>query len=331
MIELSVGTYVGKQTYDLLEATDGPIIWTTERIGTASKLSFTVVKKNVMFHEGDFVRCKVDGVSRFYGRIFRKEKSSDEKIGVICYDNLVSLKTKRSLTIEDPLKLGDVIRIIAADLQLTTGPLADTGFILEPKRYEVETCFDIITDCLSRTLLATGAVYNFYADGEGRLCLAAAEDMTASIALDSTMDGDQRLPTDYTYITSIEDAYNYVKLVQEDPASGGAAAYSSRDKAGIDRWGFLPYYEKVDSGLNQAQIEERVRYLLNYYCQVRRKLKIGAVSVPEVRAGSFVQLNIPDLGDIALFKKLLVNKCTHSLADAGSTMELEMIVENDSA
>lgn len=327
-IYLSINSRVAGKKYEVSNIADGEITWTTERVGVAGKLTFTVIKEGeIIFHEGDQVRCKVDGEPIFLGYVFSKDKNK-EKISVVCYDMLRYLKAKQSYQIKD-MKLGDVVRMIAHDFQLTVGELADTGFIMPKKRYEAQTLFDIITDCQYQTLLKTNTVYNFF-DNVGALTLKKAVDMKVPlmIASQATEDG-ERILTDFRYKTSIDDdTYNVVKLVWPNKKTGKGDVYSSKDDEAISWWGKLQFYEKINGEMNEAEIRERVQYLLNYFCQVRRTLKLDALGNTSVRAGCMIEMYMPDLGDIALHKTLIVDRCSHKISSNSHTMSLEMIVEN---
>lgn len=327
-IYLSINSRNAGKKYEVSNIVDGEITWTTERVGVAGKLTFTVIKEGeIIFHEGDQVRCEVDGVPIFLGYVFSKDKNR-EKIAVTCYDMLRYLKAKQSYQIKD-MNLGDVISLIAKDFNLTVGELADTGYVMPKKRYEAKTLFDIITDCQYQTLLKTGVVYNVF-DKAGALTMKKAEDMKVPLIISSVAsDGGERILTDYRYKTSIdEDTYNVVKLVWPNKKSGKGEVYSSKDDDGINLWGKLQFYEKLDGEFDEAKVRDRVEYLLNYFCQVRRTLKLEALGNTSIRAGSMIELYMPDLGDVALHKTLLVNSCTHKISSHSHTMSLEMIVEN---
>lgn len=330
-VYLSINSRNAGKKYEVSNILNGEITWTTERVGVASKLTFTVIKEGeIIFHEGDQVRLEVDGVPLFLGYVFSKDKNR-EKIAVTCYDMLRYLKAKQSYLIKD-MKLGDVISLIAKDFQLTTGELADTGYVLPKKRYEAQTLFDIITNCLHLTLIKTDIVYNVY-DNVGALTLKKAEDMKVPLVITTvpteSADQGERILTDYHYKTSIDDdTYNVVKLVWPNKQTGKGDVYSSKDDDGINLWGKLQYYEKLSGEFNEAEIRDKVSYLLNYFSQVRRTLKLEALGNTSVRAGCMIKLYIPDLGDIALHKTLLVNSCTHKISSNSHTMSLEMIVEN---
>lgn len=320
MVELKIASNSAKKIYNADEIADGTVTWTTERSGTPGKLEYTIVKTGDMSYlEGDRTTLSVDGKGLFWGYVFKKSKSMD-KIKTTCYDQLRYLKAKQSYKFAGMTAAG-VIRQIAEDFGLTVGYIEPVKTVLPDKLYEDKTLLDIITDCVNRTIIDTGQIYVFY-DDFGKLTLKAANDMKSRCVI-----GDKSYATEYTYDTSIDNAYNFIKLVYLNQKTGGSDAYAARDSEAVLHWGFLQYYEKVDN-MNEAQIKELASQYLNYYCQRHRTLKISALGIPEVRAGSMITIDIPGLGDINLKKMLLVDKCTHKISSGSHTMDLEMKVYN---
>lgn len=320
--QLVVSSRVAKKNYDLTDVVDGAISWTTERGGHAGKVQFTAVKntEEMVFHEGDNVRLYCNGEPLF--SVFVSSKSKRQaKITTTCYDQIFRLKSKQSYNFSDMTASG-IINLIAAEFGLAVGDVADTGYILPTKIYEEKALLDIITDSVQQTIIATGKVYNFY-DAAGKLMLQEASDMSSKYII-----GTASLATDYTYDTSIDDAYNYIKLVRPNKEINQGDIIVEFDPEAEDAWGRIQYYEKVDEALNDAQIHERAKQLLEYYCQTKRTLKMTALGVPDIQAGSMVMMDIPDLGDISLTKMLLIDKCTHKISSKSWTMELEMRVTN---
>lgn len=320
--KLTINSRAAGKKYDATELIDGDVTWTTSRNGSAGKLTFTVVKHGeIVFHEGDQVRFMADGVSYFLGYIFTKEKSHD-KIAVTCYDMLRYLKAKQSYAFSK-MKLSDVVRLMAAEFNLTAGDIEDTGYVMPDKIYEEKTLLDIINDCITITAVATGKIYVLF-DGVNQLCLKEIGNMVSAY----TLSGKDFIQRDYTYTTSIDESYNYVKLIRPNEESGKGDAYIARDEEKMQAWGKLQYYALVDEGLNAAQIQEQAQNLLKYYAQTNRKLRLPCLGVPDIQAGSMVMIDMPALGDISLNKHLLIDTCVHKWTADTWTMTLEMAVTN---
>lgn len=320
--QLVVSSRNSGKNYDISEVTDGEITWSTERGGHAGKVQFTAVKNagEMIFHEGDNVRLFCNEKPLFSVFVDTKSKQQ-EKITTTCYDQMFRLKSKQSYNFSN-MTAGGIVQLIAAEFGLQTGTIVDTGYILPTKIYEEATLLDIIMDSVQQSIIATEKVYNFY-DDAGKLSLKEASEMKSRYVI-----GNGSLATDYTYETSISDSYNYIKLVRPNRATNQGDVIVAYDPEAEKAWGRIQYYAKVDEALNDAQIKEQAKQLLNYYCQTKRTLKVKALGVPDIQAGAMVMMDIPDLGDIRLTKMLLIDKCTHHISSNSWTMDLEMRVVN---
>lgn len=271
------------------------VSWSTERTGSPGTLKFTVLKSgDLSFTEGDVVRFSVDGQLQFYGWVFTKSKDRWGEIDVTCYDRLRYLKANAVYNFKNQT-VGDMIRQIAGDLELTTGAIADTGYAIPFFYKEDESCLDILGEAVQQTLLNTGDIYVFYDDGDG-LALQRPEDMISEVII-----GERSLLLDYTYQTDIDaQTYNSVKLARPNEETGGADVVEEKDDAAIGQWGLLQLYQVVDGDLNTAQMRAQAAASLRYYDRRMRTLKVSALGVPGLRAGQMVRMKVPGLGDINL-------------------------------
>ena len=297
------------------------VSWSTERTGSSGKLEFSVVKAgDLSFTEGDPVRFSVDGQLQFYGWVFTKSKDRWGVIDVTCYDRLRYLKANGSYNFYDR-KAGDMIREIAADLQVDVSTLADTGYAIPSFCKEDESCLDIIGEAVQQTLLNTGDIYVFYDDGNG-LALRRPEDMISNVVI-----GENSLVTDYTYETDIdEQTYNSVKLARPNEDTGRADVLVVQDSFNIGNWGLLQLYQTVDGDVNDAQMREQAQRSLEYYNRRKRSLKVESLGVPGLRAGQMVLMKIPGLGDINLDQYVLLDKVDHTWENGTHTMNFETLV-----
>lgn len=297
------------------------VSWSTERTGSSGKLEFSVVKAgDLSFTEGDPVRFSVDGQLQFYGWVFTKSKDRWGVIDVTCYDRLRYLKANGSYNFYDR-KVGDMIREIAADLQVDVSTLADTRYAIPSFCKEDESCLDIIGEAVQQTLLNTGDIYVFYDDGNG-LALRRPEDMISNVVI-----GENSLVTDYTYETDIdEQTYNSVKLARPNEDTGRADVLVVQDSFNIGNWGLLQLYQTVDGDVNDAQMREQAQRSLEYYNRRKRSLKVESLGVPGLRAGQMVLMKIPGLGDINLDQYVLLDKVDHTWENGTHTMNFETLV-----
>lgn len=292
--------------------------WTTNRTGSPGTLKFTVNKAgDLSYTEGDVVRFSVDGQLQFYGWVFTKSKNRWGEIETTCYDRLRYLKANASYAFYGQ-KVGDIIKQIAEDFQLTTGNLADTGYAIPSLIEEDQACLDIIEGAIQQTLLNTGDIYVFYDDGNG-LSLQRPEDMISNVMI-----GEKSLLTDYTYKTDIdEQTYNSVKLARPNEETGRADVVIAQDSDHIGQWGLLQLYQTVDGDVNDAQMKAQAETSLTYYNRRMRTLKFSTLGVPGLRAGQMVYMQIPGLGDISLDQYVLLEKVDHTWENSVHTMDIE--------
>ena len=184
---------------------------------------------------------------------------------------------------------------------------------------EEKTCLDIISTALQKTLLATGTLYTFF-DDSGALSLKAAGSMIAEGVV-----GTGSLLTDYQYKTDIDaQTYNSVKLSRPNEETGRADVFQAMDSANIGRWGLLQLYQKVDTKLNDAQVEAQVRAMLKFHNRRFRTLKVQALGLLGLRAGQMLFMDVPGLGDIDLRQLVLLERVSHTFENDLHTMEFEV-------
>ena len=294
------------------------VSWSTERTGTPGSLKFTVLKAgDLSFTEGDVVRFSVDGQLQFYGWVFTKVKNRWGEVDVTCYDRLRYLKANASYAFYGQ-KAGDMIRQIAADFQLDTGEIADTGWPIPSFIKEDESCLDMIGEAVQQTLLNTGDIYVFFDDGNG-LALRRPEDMISDVVI-----GTGSYLTEYDYKTDIDaQTYNSVKLARPNEDTGRADVFVAENSDLIRRWGLLQLYQTVDGDVNDAQVKAQAAASLAYYGRRMRTIQVSSLGVPGLRAGQMVLMRVPDLGDIALNQYVMLESVTHTWENDVHTMEFE--------
>lgn len=281
--------------------------WSTERTGSPGKFTFTInANGGVSFVEGDVVRFSVDGQLQFYGWVFTKSKDRYGIIDVTCYDRLRYFKAEQPYTFYAQTA-GDMLRQIAADLQVNVGAIADTGYAFPSFVWREGSCLDLIGEAVQKTLLNTGNIFIFYDDGNG-VALQRPEDMISDVMI-----GEKSYLLDYTYKTDIdEQTYNSIKLARPNEGTGRADVVLVEDSANIQQWGLLQLYQKVDEGLNTAQMQARGLASLEYYNRRMRTVKVSALGVPGLRAGQMVLMQVPGLGDINLDQYVLLDSVSHT-------------------
>lgn len=284
------------------------IEWTTERRSAPGKLTFKVVKDDILdFSEGSEVRLQVDDKIVFFGFVFSQRRDKDQIISVTAYDQLRYLKNKDTYVYENK-KASEVIQMIAADFNLRVGTIEDTGYIISSRVEDNMTLYDIIENALDLTLTNNKQMYIMY-DDAGKITLKNLETMKVKSDSGAYLVIDENSGENYQYTSSIDDnTYNQIKLTYENETKSNRDVYMVRDTEHINEWGVLQYYEKLTKGENgQAKADA----LLKLYNAKSRRLKLSNVfGDVRVRAGSMIIVKL-DLGDVRVNNFMLVECARH--------------------
>lgn len=292
------------------------ITWETERKNAPGKLSFKVLKDNILdFQEGAKVILKVDDKDVFFGFIFSKKRNKDQLISITAYDQLRYLKNKDTYNYNNKTA-SDVIKMIASDMKLNVGTIENTGYTIEKRRESDKTLFDIIQMSLDLTLINTNKLYVLY-DDFGKLCLKNIESMKLDLIIGTNS------AEDFDYETSIDkQTYNKIKLSYDNKEVGKREIYIAQDSSNINRWGVLQYHESINEKTNG---KAKADALLNLYNHKSRSLSIkNAFGDIRVRAGSSVGVYIENLGDISLKNFMVVEKVKHTFKNDEHMMDLTL-------
>lgn len=294
----------------------GGVTWSLERQGVPGKLEFSMLyDPSVSFEEGNRVSLFMNGNGLFYGYMFERKRGKEGKISVTAYDQLRYLKNKDTYCYEDQTA-SEVIRMIAADFNLTTGEVADTEFKIVSRSEPDKTLFDIILTALDLTMAANKEMYVLY-DSYGKLTLKNIGDMR----LDNLCINDAAAE-DYDYSVSIDgETYNQIKVSIDNEETGKRDIYMTKDSANIGAWGVLQYYYKAEKGDNGQVLAEQ---MLAKYNRKTRKLSVkGAFGDIRVRAGTLIPVFL-NLGDMETNRYMVVEKVSHTWEGVLHTMDLTL-------
>lgn len=296
---------------------EGEVTWETARMGQPGKLTFNVVKDDIIdFQEGNPVIFRVNGKNVFFGFVFVKDRNKNQIIKVTAYDQLRYLKNKETYVYKGK-KASDVVRMIASDFGLQTGAIEDTGYVIESRVQDNKTLFDIIYDALDLTLLNRRKMYVLY-DDFGKLSLRNVE----SMKIPDLVVGEYN-SQDFSYKTDIDtDTYNKVKLYRDNEETGKREIYIAQDSRNINNWGVLQYFDKVDENTNPKVKAESILKLKN---RKKRTLQLKEVLGDiRVRAGTSVMVLMRKLGDISIQQYMLVEKAKHVFKNDEHYMTLDL-------
>lgn len=316
MVELLIAN--GSKVYQ--PAVQEGIEWVTQRSGTPGKLTFKVLKDDILnFQEGSAVRLKVDGDEVFYGFVFSKARQRDHIITVTAYDQLRYLQNKDTKVYEGKTAT-QFIQMLAADYSLNLGDLEDTGYVIASRVEENTSLFDMIGNALDLTLTNTGKMFVLY-DSFGKLTLKSLEKMRVGSNGNYLMI-DEETGENFEYKSSIDsNTYNKVKLTYDNDETGTREVYIAQDSGNMNKWGILQYFDTLQKGENG---KAKADALLKLYNKKTRNLKItNAFGDNRVRGGSLIVVNL-NLGDIVAKNFMLVEKCTHTYKESEHWMTLTL-------
>lgn len=317
-VELLVANESGSKVYQ--PAVEEGIEWTTQRAGTPGKLTFKVLKDDILdFTEGSAVRLKVDGDEVFYGFVFTKSRQKDQIITVTAYDQLRYLNNKDTKVYEGKTAT-KFIQMLAADYRLNVGDMEDTGYVIASRVEENSSLFDMIQNALDLTLTNTGNMFVLF-DSFGKLTLKSLGKMRVGDG-DNYLMIDEETGENFDYKSSIDSqTYNKVKLTYDNEKTGTREVYIAQSGENMNKWGILQYFDTLQKGENgQAKADA----LLKLYNKKTRNLKIqNAFGDNRVRAGSLIVVNLA-LGDMSVKNFMLVEKCVHTYNESEHWMTLTL-------
>lgn len=317
-VELLVANESGSKVYQ--PAVEEGIEWTTQRAGTPGKLTFKVLKDDILdFTEGSAIRLKVDGDEVFYGFVFTKSRQKDQIITVTAYDQLRYLNNKDTKVYEGKTAT-QFIQMLAADYRLNVGDMEDTGYVIASRVEENSSLFDMIQNALDLTLTNTGNMFVLF-DSFGKLTLKSLGKMRVGDG-DNYLMIDEETGENFDYKSSIDSqTYNKVKLTYDNEETGTREVYIAQSGENMNKWGILQYFDTLQKGENgQAKADA----LLKLYNKKTRNLKIqNAFGDNRVRAGSLIVVNLA-LGDMSVKNFMLVEKCVHTYNESEHWMTLTL-------
>lgn len=292
------------------------IVWETQRKGAVGQLNFNVLKDEALgFHEGDAVRFDYEKEKIFFGFVFTKKRSNNRMISVTAFDQLFYFKNKDTYTYKSKTA-AQVLQMLIADLNLKSGVIADTKYVIPSRVEDNAELFSIIGNALSITTQNTKSLFILY-DDYGQLNLRDAKMLKLDILVD------EESGETFEYTTSIaENTYNKIKLSRENKKTGKREIFIAQDSEKMNEWGILQFTEKLEEGENG---KAKADALLALYNRKSRKLHINKVfGDKRVRGGSTLGVQMY-LGDLTVANFMMVEKVKHTFSESDHRMDLHLI------
>lgn len=295
-----------------------PVQWQTDRKGSPGKLTFDVLKDDLLnIEEGNAVSFKVDGTAVFLGYIFRISGDKSEKITITCYDQLRYLKNKDTYNFQNTTA-NRIAGMIATDFGLRTGELEETAFVIPYVIYDNKCLIDMIQDSLDMTLTNTKQMYVLY-DDYGKMTIKQIARMKVGLMIDADT------AESFSWSSSIDDeTYNRVKLMYEDSETKERTFWTAEDKGTQSQWGTLQYFESINKE-EKDSAQSKANALLSLYNSKTKRLTIpNVIGDLRVRAGSMVMIQL-QVGNEKINHWMVVDSCTHTFNENEHFMTLKVI------
>lgn len=297
-------------------AVQEPIIWETHRKSIPGKLTFNVIKDELLsFHEGDAVRFDYDGKKIFYGFVFTKKRSNNRIISVTAYDQLRYFKNKDTYVYKNKTAAA-LLKMLISDFNLQGGVIDDSKHVIASRVEDNQELFTIMDNATSITTMNTGKLFVLY-DVYGKLYYRDVKELKLDILVD------EESGETFEYTTSIDEStYNKVKLSRENKKTGKREIFIAKDSEKMNEWGILQHTESLDEGENG---KAKADALLALYNRKSRKLHINKVFGDyRVRGGSTLGVQMY-LGDLTVANFMMVENVKHSFYESNHNMDLKLI------
>lgn len=290
--------------------------------GTPGKCTFTVRDDPngiLEIANGSIITFLVDNIGIFYGYVFSMEFSEDGSNKIIAYDQIRYLKNKE-IYITSGMTASQIFEQVCQDNIRTSQFKVVTPSVWVPEDYVHRgTLYETIKYGIDRSIINETGKHYFIRDNYGVLEFTELAQYKTNIII-----GDKSLLSSYTYNISIDkDVYNTIKVTRDNEKTGRIESWVVFDSNTQAQWGKLQTIEEADSNLNEAQIAE----LANNYLKLRNKesqtMKLSAIGVPELIAGSGFTLEISKL---KIRQDMWITTASHKYKEGYHSMELSVSI-----
>ncbi len=299
----------------LLPVLVGEISLEQYRKNNPSSLTFNCLVDDILqLNQGSAVSFKYNNLGLFYGYIFKISQTSSTQVQVTCYDQLRYFKNSTSMIYKEKT-YSQLLQSICEKYQLKVASIESSGYVL-PNKIEQSTIFDILGNASDETYNNVGKLFVLY-DDFGGITLKNVNSMIIPNVLDESNIGS------YSYISSIDSAYNKVSIGKSNTETGAYELYVANDEDAQNAWGILEYH-KEQSSLEDSELTAMAENLLEQYCTTRQSLCLeDCIGNPLVRAGSCILVELDIMGH-SIKDLMLVEKVVHSFGENSHLMSVDL-------
>ena len=328
--------------FDISELIDG-IQYSTVLEGQPGKLTFTLQKDTnpnslLSIHNGNRIQFTRDKKGIFMGYVFSMGTDATDTYKITCYDKLRYLKNEETIYFSGK-KVSEVFSELCQIFQLGSYEVVvPCDFVCPEKLYEGQTLFSILNDQLTKANIAANKEgtkpedrkYYFIRDRFGKLELNEIGKCKTDLII-----GEKSLLSSYQFEISIDkNTYNQIKVVKNDEQNKKRIVKVQPDSESQKVWGILQKVVTADEHMNEEQMREKAKQLLKAFNRETRTLKLSALGVDGIYAGSGIRVNIPKLRtkkyvegkETDAYLDMWVVGATHNYSKGMHTMELDVAI-----
>jgi len=297
--------------------------------GQPGKCTFTVHDdpgNRLQIVNGSIITFSVNGRGIFYGYVFSMETSRDGDNKITAYDQIRYLQNKE-VYVTEGVTASQIFELVCSEnFGESAGRKTDSQYkVVTPSvwipEYKIHngTLYEVIQYGIEQSIVHEAGKYYFIRDNYGTLEFTELAQCKTNYII-----GDGSLLTDYTYKLSIDkDVYNRIKITRTDKEVGRIISHVSPYTESQKQWGVLQMVEEIDTPMSVEQMTDLAAKYLKRYNREAQTLKLNALGVPELIAGSGFTLSIAKLG---IKQDMWIVSASHNYQQGLHTMQLEVSI-----
>lgn len=310
-------------TYDMSELV-GKVTWGGRKGSAARYVTVTLLDDDGWKHarsgidvtRGNQCAFYWEGKELFRGILMQQKQSEKKTMSVKAYDNGIYLSNNKDTFNYTNKKASEIFVDICNRFQLPYTTVADTVYVIPELPKPKTTAFDAILDALSLTFKATGIRYYVMSSGGNLSLIRRREDL-----LQWVIETGVNLES-YDYSVSIEKIKTRIKLLSKEDTVVAEAANAELEKL----IGVFQDIDKPDDNMEQANITDMVKAMLDEQSLPDKSLSISALGLPDVISGIGVFVTIKELG---ISKSFYIDEDTHTFEGNHHMMKLKLNLATD--
>lgn len=310
-------------TYDMSELV-GKVTWGGRKGSAARYVTVTLLDDDGWKHarsgidvtRGNQCAFYWEGKELFRGILMQQKQSEKKTMSVKAYDNGIYLSNNKDTFNYTNKKASEIFVDICNRFQLPYTTVADTVYVIPELPKPKTTAFDAILDALSLTFKATGIRYYVMSSG-GNLSLIRRRENLLQWVIETGVNLES-----YDYSVSIEKIKTRIKLLSKEDTVVAEAANAELEKL----IGVFQDIDKPDDNMEQANITDMVKAMLDEQSLPDKSLSISALGLPDVISGISVFVTIKELG---ISKSFYIDEDTHTFEGNHHMMKLKLNLATD--